>query len=179
MSLSIAPVGPQQNDAFRKIWIPWLESTVGLSPEPEDIRAMEDPMAFYGETGGSAFLATTDGEVVGAVAVKGLGTWGFEFCKLVVTDAARGHGAGRALVEACIAYAAGHGGPFLYLQSFRKLEVALRLYARMGFTDAPAPPGMAVLSRTEVIMHKAVNITFPTVARSDADRCRNDCFQEG
>jgi putative acetyltransferase len=116
---------------------------------------MADPHAFYGQAGGSAFLATLDGAVIGAVAVKGLGASGFEFCKLVVTEGARGHGAGRALVDACIDYAAGKGGHWLYLQSFNRLEVALSLYRRMGFADAPPPPQMLVLGRTEVEMRKA------------------------
>ena len=130
---------------------------MGLAPEPEDLRAMADPLAFYGESGGAVFLATLEGEVVGAVAVKGLGAAGFEFCKLVVTEAARGHGAGRALVDACLAYAAEQGGPWLWLQSFNKLDVALGLYRRMGFADAPPPPEMLVLGRTEVVMCKAAS----------------------
>ena len=74
----------------------------------------------------------------------------------MVTEAARGSGAGRALVQRCLDFAAAHGGPALYLQSFRALEVALGLYQRMGFADAPAPPEMNVLARTEVIMAKRV-----------------------
>jgi putative acetyltransferase len=155
MSLRIAPIGPDQTSAFGDIWVPWLKSTIGLDPEAEDLRAMADPAAFYGASGGAAFLATVSGAVVGGVAVKGLGASGFEFCKLVVTEAARGHGAGRALVQACLDYAAGKGGPWLYLQSFNRLEIALDLYRRMGFADAPAPPGMLVLGRTEVVMRKA------------------------
>jgi putative acetyltransferase len=89
------------------------------------------------------------------VAVKGLGDSGFEFCKLVVTQASRGHGAGRALVQPCLDFAQQKGGPALYLQSFKPLDVALGLYQRMGFCDAPPPPEMAVLARTEVIMAKA------------------------
>ena len=38
------------------------------------------------------------------------------------------------------------------LQSFRKLDVALRMYERMGFEPMSAPPEMLVLSRTEVVM---------------------------
>lgn len=165
MSLAIAPVGPDQTSAFGDIWVPWLEATIGLSPEPEDLRAMGDPRAFYGESGGTALLASLDGAVVGAVAVKGLGLDGFEFCKLVVTQAARGHGAGRALVEACLDYAAAQGGPWLYLQSFNRLEIALGLYRRMGFTDVPPPPGMLVLGRTEVVMRKAAPAVRQTEAR--------------
>ena len=155
MRLEIALMRPDQFPAFGEIWIPWLQATMGLSPEPEDLRAMADPLAFYGESGGAVFLASLDGKVVGAVAVKGLGAAGFEFCKLVVTEAARGHGAGRALVDACLAYAAEQGGRRLWLQSFNRLDVALGLYRRMGFVDAAPPPEMLVLGRTEVVMCKA------------------------
>lgn len=157
MALEIAPMRPDQVAAFGDIWIPWLKQTVGLDPEPEDLRAMADPNAFYGESGGAVFLANLDARVVGAVAVKGLGAAGFEFCKLVVSEAARGHGAGRALVEACLGYAAEKQGPWLWLQSFKRLDVALDLYRRMDFVDAPPPPEMLVLGRTEIVMRKAAS----------------------
>jgi putative acetyltransferase len=113
---------------------------------------MSDPGLYYRQTGGDAFLAALDDKIVGAVAIKGLGSAGFEFCKLVVSEDARGHGVGRALVETCLQYATDHGAPALYLQSFKSLDVALSLYRRMGFLDAPAPPQMTVLGRTEIIM---------------------------
>ena len=49
---------------------------------------MADPAAYYRATGGDAYLARLDDTVVGAVAVKGFGASGYEFCKLVVADAA-------------------------------------------------------------------------------------------
>ena len=152
MAVTIAPVGPDQTNAFAAIWVPWLRRTIGREPEPEDLEVMADPAAYYKNTGGTALLVFNGDAVIGAVAVKGLGRSGFEFCKLVVADAARGQGAGRALVEACIAYARDRGGPDLYLQSFNALDVALGLYRRMGFVDVPPPPEMTVLARTEVIM---------------------------
>jgi len=123
-------------------------------PEAEDLAIMADPAAYYRAMGGEAYLARINGAIIGAVAVKGLGSSGFEFCKLVVTDAARGHGAGRKLVEQCLAFAQEKGGPALYLQSFKALDVALGLYERMGFMHCPAPEGMTVLARTQVIMRK-------------------------
>ncbi len=161
MTLTIDTIGPAQTGAFAAIWIPWLRDTIGRAPEPEDLVVMADPLAYYAATGGSAFLATLDGTIVGGVAVKGLGAAGYEFGKLVVTQAARGHGAGRALVEKCIGYAAEKGGPALFLQSFNALDVALSLYRRMGFDDADPPPGMTVLARTEVIMAMAVGKLDP------------------
>ena len=154
--MKISTIDVARIDAFAGIWIPWLRDTMGRTPEAEDLEVMADPAAYYRKSGGEAFLASIDGAVVAAVAVKGLGASGFEFCKLVVTEAARGHGAGRALVETCLHYAAEHGGPALHLQSFNALDVALGLYRRMGFVDAPAPVEMTVLARTEVIMSKIV-----------------------
>ncbi len=153
--LTIAPMTADQTREFGAIWIPWLQG-MGRVVEVEDAAIMADPATYYRASGGEAFLAQIGEETVGAVAVKGLGESGFEFCKLVVTEAARGHGAGRALVQQCLDFAAEHGGPALYLQSFKALDVALGLYERMGFADVPAPPGMNVLARTQVIMAKAV-----------------------
>jgi putative acetyltransferase len=156
MTMQITTIDAGRIDAFAGIWIPWLRDTMGRTPEAEDLEVMADPAAYYRKGGGEAFLASIDGAVVGAVAVKGLGASGFEFCKLVVTEAARGHGAGRALANTCLQFAADHGGPALYLQSCNALDVALGLYRRMGFVDVSAPPGMTVLARTEVIMSKTL-----------------------
>ena len=152
-ALIIHPMAPHQTGEFAAIWIPWLES-MGRAAEAEDLAIMRDPAAYYRGTGGEAFLATLGTETVGTVAVKGLGSSGFEFCKLVVSEAARGHGAGRALVQQCLDYSASKSGPALYLQSFNALDVALGLYRRMGFQHVEVPPEMAVLARTEVIMAK-------------------------
>jgi putative acetyltransferase len=149
--LAILPMQANQRSAFAEIWIPWLRDTMKRAPETEDLAIMADPATYYREHGGEVFLAMLDGLVVGAVAVKKLGDAGFEFCKLVVAQQSRGHGAGRALVKRCIAFAAEQGGPALFLQSFNALDVALGLYRRMGFVDAQPPPGMFVLARTEVI----------------------------
>ncbi len=153
VALEIQPMAPHQTGEFAAIWIPWLES-MGRVPEAEDLEIMRDPAAYYRSTGGEAFLAMLGTEIVGTVAVKGLGSSGFEFCKLVVAEAARGHGAGRALVQQCLDFSSSKGGPQLYLQSFSALDVALGLYRRMGFQDAEPPQEMAVLARTTVIMKK-------------------------
>jgi GNAT superfamily N-acetyltransferase len=105
MTLQITTMRLDQKSAFADIWIPWLEATMGLSPDPEDARAMADPLTYYGMSGGAVFLASLQENIVGAVAVKGLGEAGFEFCKLVVSEPARGHGAGRAHVAACLDHA--------------------------------------------------------------------------
>jgi putative acetyltransferase len=152
MTLQITTINADQTNLFADIWIPWLRDTMGRTPEPEDLEVMADPAAYYRRSGGEAFLASIDGEAVGGVAVKSLGKSGFEFCKLVVTEVARGRGVGRALVARCLTFTAESGGPALYLQTFNALDVAFGMYRRMGFLEIQAPPEMAVLARTEVIM---------------------------
>ena len=122
---------------------------------PEDLAIIADPACAYCDAGGEAFLAKIEGKTVGAVALKHLSDAGVEFCKPVVTKEARGSGLGPALVQKCLDFAADHGGKPLYLQSFDALDVALRLYRRMGFVDADPPDAMKMLARTEVIMMKA------------------------
>lgn len=156
MSLTIRQIAPKECDVFASLWIPWLRETMGIEPQGEDLDAMRDPPAYYGTTGGAAFVGQLNGKPVGVVAVKGLGEAGFEFCKLVVTKDARGQGAGRQLVEACLSFAKTHGGPALWLQSFNQLQTALGIYHKMGFEHAAAPSEMTVLDRTEVIMRKSV-----------------------
>jgi GNAT superfamily N-acetyltransferase len=154
---AIEPMRPHQRDEFAEIWLPWLRDTMKKTAEAEDMMIMADPAAYYRGQGGEAFLARFDEQVVGAVAIKKVGPAGFEFCKLVVTEAARGHGVGRALVERCVQFTREHAGPALFLQSFLALDVALALYRRMGFVETPAPQGMTVLARTEIIMSIAVS----------------------
>lgn len=164
--LSVSRMRPDQHESFAAIWIPWLRDFMGRTPEPEDLKIMASPATYYRAQGGEVFVALLRDKVVGAVAVKSLGEAGFEFAKLVVSDDARGHGAGRALVQRCLDYAAHQQAPALYLQSFRALDVALGLYRRMGFRDAPAPTGMNVLARTEVIMKMDLSpLPTPGVSR--------------
>lgn len=150
--ISIVPYSDQYSTAFATIWTPWLESITGKPPEPEDLLAVGDPERFYIDTGGAVFFALHGDTPVGVVAVKQLSPEVFEFCKLVVLDSARGLGLGKQLVERCIDFARQRQASLLMLQSFKRLDVALEMYRRMGFVDMTAPPSMLVLARTEVVM---------------------------
>lgn len=150
--LEIVSCTPQLRGKFAEIWVPWLRSMTGKEPEPEDLVAVGDPESFYVKGGGAVLFALQQGEPMGVVAVRNLGGGAFEFCKLVVVERARGLGVGRALVEACISFVRNAGGRLLMLQSFRRLEVALGMYERMGFVPMAPPPQMLVLSRTEIVM---------------------------
>jgi GNAT superfamily N-acetyltransferase len=148
----VIPFRSEFESKFADIWVPWLRNMTGRDPEPEDTAAVSKPKQFYIDNGGAVFFAEHDGEIVGVVAVKKLSADNYEFCKLVVTESARGFGIGRRLVDACIEFSRSKGAKNILLQSFKRLEVALKMYRQMGFVETSAPPEMAVLSRTEVVM---------------------------
>jgi GNAT superfamily N-acetyltransferase len=150
--LRIVAFEPRWRSLFAQLWVPWLEARTGKPPEPEDLLAVSDPETFYLRAGGQVFYAFDGDTPVGVVAVKRLSESCDEFCKLVVLESARGRGVGRRLVQACIDFSRARGAQRLMLQSFRKLEVALRMYDAMGFVDMPPPEGMLVLARTEIVM---------------------------
>lgn len=95
----------------------------------------------------AVFVAERDGAVVGAVAFTLPGdplfetTWvpaadsGFRF--LAVEPSARGAGAGRALVQACVDAARAHGARRMVIHSMAFMTDAHRLYLRMGFVRRP------------------------------------------
>jgi ribosomal protein S18 acetylase RimI-like enzyme len=83
---------------------------------------------------GSATLETEDGALgddpiePGTINMRMLG----------VDPAARGHGAGRALVEACVRRARHHGKHALTLHTTQEMTVAQNLYTSLGFVRDPA-----------------------------------------
>jgi len=151
-NFAVVPYAPHLSSTFAEIWVPWLKSVTGKDPEPEDLIAVHDPETFYISKGGAVFFAITEGKPIAVVAVKNLNDGVYEFCKLVVLDSARGSGAGRAMVQACIEFTRQQGGRVLMLQSFKRLTVALDMYSRMGFVSMAPPAQMLVLARTEVVM---------------------------
>jgi len=144
--------------AFEHIWVDWLKNTMGIEPQLQDLEEVRNPFQSYVQNGGMAFYATDETCCVGVVAVKKLNETDYEFCKLVVSEKVRGSGLGRQLVQQCIDFVCERKGAYLYLQSFYKLEIALKMYHSMGFLKSGAPEGMSVVKRTEIIMRKKIDL---------------------
>ncbi len=139
---------------FERIWVNWLENDMGIKAQLEDLEEVSDPGKNYISKGGMAFYAMEGGECLGVVAVKRLNDWDFEFAKLAVKKEAQGSGLGKRLVQSCIDFCKQVGGDYLYLQSFNRLQKALKLYEKLGFENSDPPEGMLVVDRTEIIMRK-------------------------
>jgi putative acetyltransferase len=107
----------------------------------------------YAPPDGRLLLATADGEPVGCVALRAAGPPRCEMKRLFVRPAARGLGAGRALVALVLAEARAIGYTEVVLDTLPSMVEAQRLYEELGFRDIlpyrPNPvPGARFLAKT-------------------------------
>ena len=93
---------------------------------------------------GRLLLAESDGVEVGCIAMRETPDGRAEMKRLYVRDAARGLGAGRALVERIISEARDAGYREMVLDTLPMMVSAQRMYERMGFRDIPAYTGNPV-----------------------------------
>ncbi len=106
--------------------------------EPADEPYLADPLGSVVDAGGEVYVAIDAEAVVGTAAIAPHGD-DWELLKVTVAGHARGRGLGRRLVEHCINRARARGATRLMLVSSSKLQAALRLYERLGFTHVPLP----------------------------------------
>lgn len=90
----------------------------------------------------SYFIAAdAGGAVIGGVGVAEFD--GLEHCaeiqKLYLSDAAKGKGLGKRLMQTAEAFAKTAGYRWLYLETHANLEAAIRLYEKLGFYPIPKP----------------------------------------
>jgi GNAT superfamily N-acetyltransferase len=92
----------------------------------------------YAGPGGVLMLFTPDGgEPAGCIAARRWSSDACEMKRLFVRDRFRGMGAGRALVEAVIAWARTAGYKRMLLDTLPSMEGAQRLYTDFGFRERP------------------------------------------
>ena len=137
MDVRIETFRPIHARAFETLNRAWLVEN-GLLEHPDE-EHLTDPGGRIIAPGGQIFVATLGHEVVGTCAIVPEGSDRFELAKLTVAGAARGHGIGRQLVEACLSFARERNGERVVLLSNSRLVTAIRLYERLGFRHRPLP----------------------------------------
>ena len=134
--MEILDYQPRHAQAWKTLNEAWITKHFVL--EEADRIVLEDPEGKVLAKGGHIFIGEQDGVPVGCVGLKSMADGGFEVIKMTGSEAARGTGLGRRLMEACVARAKAVGAPRLYLETNSALGPALGLYRAAGFTDMPA-----------------------------------------
>jgi len=100
---------------------------------------LAQPLKKYGPPSGTILLAYYNDDMAGCVAVTAMKEVGVcEMKRLYVKPSFRQFKIGQALVEAIIASAATMGYNKMRLDTLQKLQPAIRLYRKFGFTDTSA-----------------------------------------
>jgi putative acetyltransferase len=146
--MQIVDFEPRHAAAWKSLNEAWITQLFKL--EPKDIEVLDHPQAKIIDPGGCIFMAERDGEPIGCAALIALPDGGFEVAKMTVSEAARGTGLGRLLMQACIDRARALGAPRLYLETNSTLAPALGLYQAMGFVHLP--PRETPYARADVWM---------------------------
>lgn len=148
--MQIVEFAPEHAEAFRVLNEIWIAKHFTL--EPKDREALNDPQGKIIDKGGRVFMAIVGGEVVGCVALIRMDDGGYEVAKMTVSEAMRGTGLGRRLMERCIEAGREDGAPRLYLETNSSLAPALALYRTTGFVDLP--PRATPYARADVFMER-------------------------
>ncbi len=126
--------GARERRAFADLNYEWIRHYFEV--EAEDTRVLEDPEGEILGIGGEIFLAELDGDLLGVAAMIP-NSHGFELAKMAVSPALRGSGLGRALMDACLAFAKARGAKEVELLTNTILSPARGLYESSGFVALP------------------------------------------
>lgn len=138
MNTVIEALEPEQVTIARSLFQEYADSIgVDLCFQGFD-RELDDLPGKYSPPRGGLFIAFTDGNPMGCVAVRPLGTDGAaELKRLYVRPAARGKNLGLALTKTAIQRAREAGYSVIRLDTLPSMGDAQRLYKKLGFKEIP------------------------------------------
>jgi len=138
MTVEIVEFDDGHAAAFKALNEAWIAKHFTL--EAKDSEVLDDPNGKIIAKGGRIFMAMAGAAPVGCVALIPMSDGGYEVAKMTVSEAARGTGLGRALMQRCIEAGRAAGAPRLFLETNSRLGPARRLYLAAGFKDLPPEP---------------------------------------
>ncbi|MBR6574691.1 MAG: GNAT family N-acetyltransferase [Clostridia bacterium] len=144
MGIVIVPWEDRFAGDFKDISVAWLEEFDLL--EPIDLEMLDNPHRDILEPGGQIFFALEGDAVLGTCGMQPVEPGVYEVIKLGVRPEYRGRGAGKLLLESCLDWAGAQKARKVVLYSNSRLQSALRLYRRCGFTPIPYVPGHYAVS---------------------------------
>ena len=148
MGIVIVPWEDRFAGDFKDISVAWLEEFDLL--EPIDLEMLDNPHRDILEPGGQIFFALEGNTVLGTCGMQPVEPGVYEVIKLGVRPEYRGRGAGKLLLEACLDWAGAQKARKVVLYSNSRLQSALRLYRRCGFSPIPYVPGHYAVSDVQM-----------------------------
>ena len=148
--LDIVPYAPELREHFYRLNAQWLERYFRI--EEVDRMVLSDPERYILQPGGAIFFARLGEEIVGTCALLCESPGVFELTKMGVDETFRGLGAGKRLLDACIAEFHRRDGQTLFLESNSRLKPALRMYEKTGFVLQPSARPGSHYERADVYM---------------------------
>lgn len=100
------------------------------SPTDEHMRALPGS---YRDAGGEFFVAYDGEKLIGTAGVFPVAPGVFELRKMYLAGETRGQGVGKALLDACVAFARSAGAKHVVLDTMRSMTQAIAFYERAGF----------------------------------------------
>jgi len=129
--IQIIPYAAQYAEDFRRLNLEWLDHY--HLTESHDLMVLDDPQGTILDRGGAIYLAKAGEEIVGSAALMKEHEGVYELAKMAVTQAFRGKGISKLLIEKCLEKAIQFQAKKVTLFSNHQLLTALHLYEQYGF----------------------------------------------
>jgi GNAT superfamily N-acetyltransferase len=129
--IQIIPYAAQYAEDFRRLNLEWLDHY--HLTESHDLMVLDDPQGTILDRGGAIYLAKAGEEIVGSAALMKEHEGVYELAKMAVTQAFRGKGISKLLIEKCLEKAIQFQSKKVTLFSNHQLLTALHLYEQYGF----------------------------------------------
>lgn len=135
MKIEIISYEPEFSEIFKDLNIAWLQKYFWVEPHDEEV--LGKPEKYIIEPGGNIFFVKEGEQIIGTVALMKMQEGVFELTKMAVTPQSQGKKIGQKLMEHTLDYARKQGWKKLIIYSNRKLENAIYIYKKYGFTEIP------------------------------------------
>ncbi|MFN0083038.1 MAG: GNAT family N-acetyltransferase [Ferruginibacter sp.] len=135
--ISIIPFSENNKEYIKALNYEWLQKYFYV--EPTDVEQLSDPQFHIVDKGGHIYFAGYNGKIVGTASLIKVNDTIYELAKMAVTEAYRGLGIGKILLEYCLKKAPELGASKLILYSNTKLKAAIHLYKQHCFKEVELP----------------------------------------
>lgn len=131
--IELIPYAPELKEAVKILNEEWLNKYFRV--EPNDTIQLSDPQKEILDKEGMIWYARMNGEIAGTVSLLKVEEGIYELGKMAVTEKTQGYAIGNALMQLCMHIAKGKKMKKLVLYSNTKLDAAIHLYRKYGFTE--------------------------------------------